>query len=159
MPLHNDLMSFIITEPAFYQPILSAFTPEKLISDPIVLGRLCYGKAPQNVHGLPYLVFEGPVNWDQGSVSGGAVGQKIGNFWFSVYCPDMDDAMDWITAIEERLLALFVPGYYFTAATGRITSMLYVANSKLCMAGDQTQRTSEEFPYSGATIQYQIGWQ
>ena len=157
--LHIDLASFVYSRPIFHEPIRLAYTPQKLIADPEVLARLCYKDAPQNAGGRPYLTWMGPYNWDQGLISEGALSEKVSNWWFTAYTADLDDAVTWISNIETDIVELFVPGYFYTAPTGRIASMTYVQYSKHCVESDQVQQTAKEHPYSAATICFQIGWQ
>lgn len=159
MSLLTDIMEFVVSRPIFHAPIRSAFTPEKFINDPLVLQRLCFHSAPQNVGQLPYLVWDGPHNWDQGLIAEGALDEKVFDLWFTAYQLDVDDAWDWINAIEEDVVSVFVPGYFFTGGTGRIATMTYVQHSKHCVLSDQVQQTAAERSMSAATICFKIGWQ
>ena len=161
MSLEAELAAFVRSRPAFWNPIASAFS----ISGPTppvdnrILSRLCYGNAPQNAGSAPYLVWDGPYDYDQGTVAQGAIAQKTARFWFTVYAQYFDDAVDWMTAIENDLLSAFTPGTFFNLSTVRIMSMVYIPNTKFPSRSDQVQRTGQEFPLNGFTIAYQICWQ
>lgn len=164
MSLETELVNFVKSREAFYAPIVAAIqaktggAPPAPDSD-IVLSRLCYGDAPSTVDDLPYVVWTGPFQYDPGNYSGGSLAQKKARFWFSVYTNYLDDAIDWLTAIENDISELFVPGFYHTLTTCRITQMILCPNTKMQAKSDQNQRTGQEFPTSGATMAYLIGWQ
>lgn len=162
MSLETELAIFVHNRPAFWTPIANFYSVSTSIIpvvDTRILARLCYGNAPAIADVAPYLVWDGPFDYDQGEVSGGAIKNKTAKFWFTVYSQFLDDASLWIKAIENDLVSLFVPGYYAPLTTVRIMSMLYVKGSKFPSRNDQVQRTGEEFPVNGFTIAYQICWQ
>jgi hypothetical protein len=164
MSLETELVNFVTSRSSFYAPIVTAIAAANQNvapnpTDAVVLSRLCYGQAPANVGTLPYVVWTGPFQYDPGNYSGGSLAQKKARFWFSVYTNYLDDAVDWLTAIENDISELFVPGYYFTLTTCRITQMILCPNTKMQIASDQIQRTGQEFPTGGATMAYTIGWQ
>ena len=164
MSFESELVNFVKSRSAFYAPIVAAIAAANggvapAPTDPSVLSRLCYGEAPSNVGTLPYVVWTGPFQYDPGNFSGGALAQKKARFWFSVYTNYLDDAIDWITNIENDLTGLFVPGYLFNLTTCRITQMILDSSSKMQIKSDQSMRTGQEFPTSGATVAYTIGWQ
>lgn len=164
MSLESELAIFVQSRPAFWTPICSAFsvslpTPPASISDPKILARLCYGNAPQNANAGPYLVWTGPFDYDPGLFSGGALDNRTAKFWFTCYAQYLDTAADWMTAVEDDIRTLFVPGYFFPATTIRIMSMLLQKGSKMSASSDQTFRTGQEFPLNGFTCAYQICWQ
>lgn len=164
MSLETELVNFVKSRPAFYAPIVSAIQARTGGAAPsptsdVVLSRLCYGQAPANVDNLPYVVWTGPFQYDPGNYSGGSLAQKKARFWFSVYTDYLDTAIDWLTAIENDISELFVPGYYYRLTTCRITQMILCPNTKMQVQSDQNQRTGQEFPYGGATMAYMIGWQ
>lgn len=163
MSFETELVQFVNSRPSFYNPIVEALTvvlgsaPDP--TDVSVKSRLCYGAGPNNVGNIPYLVWTGPTSYEPGNYSGGALTQKKARYWFTVYTEYLDDAINWINAIEQDMNTLFVPGYFFDLTTCRITQMIQEPFSKSSAMGDQTQRTGAEFPNTGATISYVIGWQ
>lgn len=159
MSFETELVNFVKTRPAFYNPIVAAIGGSPSPSSTAVVSRLCYGQAPANVGRTPYVVWTGPFDYDPGNFSGGSLSQKKAQFWFSVYTAYLDDAIDWISAIEEDLVGLFVPGYFYNLTTCRITQIIQNAGTKMHIPSNQSSRTGEEFPTCGATIAFTIGWQ
>ena len=159
MSFETEFVLFAKSRPSFYNPIVAAITPTPLPTNAKVLSRLCYGEAPATVGNLPYVVWTGPFQYDSGNYSGGALSQKKARFWFSVYTDYLDNAIDWLTAIENDISTLFVPGYFFNLTTCRITQMILVPSTKMHLTTNQSQRTGQEFPTAGATMAFTIGWQ
>ena len=165
MSLPNELVQFVRSRPAFWTPIANAFsivgspTPP---TDPRILARLSLQNAPQDAGGndkFPYLVWTGPFKYEQNTTSDGAALGRWANFWFTAYTDYADDASDWIDAIEDDVLNLFVNQYFQNLSTVRIMTMTYVPNTKFLVPADNVSRTSNEFGLSGMTICYKIQWQ
>lgn len=117
-------------------------------------------QGPQNSGSFPYLVFSGPFQYDAGMVSEGAVSQKKALFWFTCYSNYINDAMDWVTALEKDFVALFVPGFTVALNSVRLTSMIYELGTKHpAFNDDQVLQTGKENAMSAAMIAFQIGWQ
>lgn len=163
MSLETELAVLFRRRPAFWTPIAAAYSIDPSVVPPVdtrILQRLCYGNAPENAAAAPYLVWTGPFDYDQGTVSQGAIATKIAKFWLTAYSQYLDDCSNWINTIENDLLALFTTqGHYEVLPTVRIMSMIYQRGSKFPSGTDQTLRTGQEFPTNGFTICYQICWQ
>lgn len=162
MSLETELAQFVKSRPAFWSPIATNLGVTSSPTPPVdtgILSRICYGEAPQTANPGHYIVWTGPKNYDPGLVSEGAIGNKTARFWFTVYSEFLDDATDWMNAIESDIINLFVPGYYFDLTSVRIMSMLQVAGTKYKAEDDMVQRTGDEFQLTGFTCCWQICWQ
>lgn len=156
MLLHRDLATFLLSRESVTNPIVAALNLPA--TDPKVKLRVHFGKGSQN-NQVPRLAFTGPFEYDSGNVAEGTVEEKIATFWFACYHAYLDDALDWISAIEADLASLFVPGYFANLEHTRIMSMIQVQGSKRPFYSDQAQITGKESPPEAATIAYRIAWQ
>ena len=162
MQIESDLLTLVKDLPAFHAPILNAFTPAKLITDPEVLDRIGYNRLPQNIQKpgtvsgpqLPYLSWKGPFAYDQGQTAVLSSRTKKAVFWFMCYHQTATDAMAWASAIEDVMLPLTYP---YNLPTCRLIAAMIV--DKCIVAADQTQFTGKEYPLVCATIGYTFGYQ
>lgn len=162
MSLATEIAKFARSRPAFWTPIANFYSIAGSPTPPTdnrILAALCYGDSPQNLTENPKLVWNGPFDYDQGTTAQGAVETKSAKFWFTVYANYLDDAMDWMDAIETDVLDLFTPVHYETLTTVRIMSMIYIPGTKLPVKSDQAARTGKEFAMDAVTICYKIVWQ
>lgn len=158
MSLHNDFQSFLLSRTSVTDPICSSFAPAVLPSS--TKAKLCitYGDGTQERR-LPRLSFIGPFDYDPGTTSDGDMETKLGNMYLSVFCEHLDDAMDWLTAIELDFAALFVPGFFVNLTTVRIIKMIQQNGSKKPMLTDEVLQTGQEHPPAAAIICYKVEWQ
>lgn len=157
--LQSDLRTFLLAQSAVYQPILDALPVGTNPNAAVVTDRVGYVMTAQNKGGKPYFVFDGPFDYNAGLVSGGATRLKVGSFFFYCYAAYQDTCYDWITAVENALIDLFVPGYFYTGDAVRLMSMLYIQGSKRISAGDQVALVGKEHPMCCGAAAFQIGWQ